>query len=79
MKPGNDFDTMKEMAKQSMDIRVAPLSQIIEVKTNKKGGQITIGVDRQTVMDFMAGKQFCGGLFLADFKQFEEIREKETK
>lgn len=61
------------MAAENKDLRLAPISNIIEVKKQGDHGTILIGIDVKTAIDFMAGKKFAGGLILADKEQFDEI------
>jgi hypothetical protein len=75
----NSFLILKEMSDQQKDIRFASIKNIIAVHIVKGSGQVTIGVDGKTAMDLLAGKQFVGGLLLADKKQFDEIEQGMSK
>lgn len=82
MSKPNNFDVLKEMGKRNLDIRLFPLENFVAAKTHSLGGQVTWGVNRDTIMDLLANKQFCGGLILADKTQFDalakELEEEDT-
>lgn len=70
------FEKLSRMADADMDIRLASLDNIVAIKVvGVKGGEVTFGVDGQTIMDLIAGKRFVGGFLLADKAQFESISE----
>lgn len=69
----NDFEVMKHMADNGMDIRVAPLaSNLKRYQTGKDGyGEVTIAVDNVTIQLL---NDYIGGLYLmsrAEFMQFK--------
>ena len=69
----NSFDVLKEMAEKNLDIKIAPVGNIIEAKVEGKNGKIVIGVPAEIVYRFLNDEQFCGGLILANKKQFDEL------
>ena len=71
MKP-NNFDILKTMSERNLDIRLAPLGNILRAQLTKKGTQITIGFPGDVVAAVMDGK-FVGGLLLADRKQYNAV------
>jgi hypothetical protein len=71
--PVNNFDVMKVMAERNKDIRLAPLTNITQVRKVKAGTLITIGVEGD-VIGRIANGRFCCGLILADKDQFHEIK-----
>ncbi len=46
MKEKSDFEVMSEMCKSNKDIKAA--YEVIEMKSNKKGGKITFGIDNES-------------------------------
>lgn len=77
----NTFDVFKEMCDKDLDIRSAPLANIVAINENTKGAQVTIGVDKPTARKLiMAEKEypFVGGLILADKEQFHVLANKEV-
>jgi hypothetical protein len=66
----SSFDVLKFMSENKEDIRLAPLSNIIAADKKGQHCTITIGVDEKSFHDYMAGKDFLGGLILADKKRF---------
>ena len=68
------FEKLQKMSDDEMDIRLAPLKNIIKVNIFGARGEITIGVPREVAQDWMDGKEFVGGLLLADKKQFDSLR-----
>lgn len=69
----NNFDILKTMGERNLDIRLAPLTNILNVRKVKAGTQITIGVDGD-VVGAIGADAFVGGLILANRKQFTEIK-----
>lgn len=69
----NNFDVLKEMGKRSMNIQLAPLGNITNMRMVKAGTQITIGVAGNVIGSITLG-EFVGGLILADKAQFEQIK-----
>ena len=57
----SDFLVMKEMADQNMDISAA--TQIHSMKTHKKGGLVTVGVDAETLKKLALGKKHVAVLY----------------
>lgn len=70
MKP---FEKMQKMSDDGMDIKLAPLSNIIEVNIFGQRGEITLGVPREVAQEYMDGKEWVGGLILANKEQFDAL------
>ncbi|MDD5304014.1 MAG: hypothetical protein PHS14_13015 [Elusimicrobia bacterium] len=69
----NSFEVLKVMGERNLDIRLAPLSNILRMQKTKHGTQVTIGVGGDVLQPIYAGR-FVGGLILADKDQFEETK-----
>lgn len=69
----DNFEKLKFMADNEMDINIAPVSNIIGGQLTKRGGEFTIGVSAALFRRWMNGEQFCGGLILANRAQFDAI------
>lgn len=69
----SNFDVLKRMSERSMDIRLAPLSNIIQMKKVKAGTQVTIGCPGDVITG-LTFNQFVGGLLLADQEQFDRTK-----
>lgn len=69
----NNFDVLKRMGEQNLDVRLAPLENVVRVQMTKRGTQVTIGCLGDLVAAFAQGR-FTGGLILADTRQFEEVK-----
>jgi len=68
------------MGEANKDIRLAPLSNITNLRKTKAGTLITIGVEGDVVAAIGLDGRFVGGLILADKVQFDETkRELEAK
>ena len=77
----NNFDVLKEMGVRNMDIRLAPLSNIINLNYRKKadGTDVTIGVPGNVVAELGLTHKFAGGLILADKQQFDAVKAELSK
>jgi hypothetical protein len=69
------FEILQRMCDGEMDIRLAPLSNIIAVNIYGGRGQVTIGVTREVAEELMTEKEFVGGFLLADKEQFDSLAE----
>lgn len=69
----NNFDILKIMGERNMDIRLAPLSNVLNIQKVKMGTKVTIGIDGDIVTKFL-NDGYVGGLILADANQFENIK-----
>lgn len=67
------FEKLQKMNDENMNIRLASLSNIISTRISPKGGIVEIAVDTKTAQEIMIGKEFVGGLLLADKKEFDSI------
>lgn len=72
----NAFDILKEMSRTGKDIKLAPLTNIINLNRHGVKGEVTIGVDLNTINRLHAGEKFYGGLILANKKEYEEIEKR---
>ena len=70
----NNFDVLKIMGERNMDVRLAPLGNITNLKKVKAGTQVTIGVEGDVVAALGLEDKFVGGLILADKAQFDAVR-----
>jgi hypothetical protein len=69
----SNFDVMKRMSEKNLDIRLAPVGNILSARKVRAGTQITIGFGDDVVAAIAAGR-VCGGLILADKAQFDETK-----
>lgn len=67
------FDVLKIMCARNLNIQLAPMENIAELKKVRAGTEVTIGVAGDMVGAIFKGK-FLGGLILADKDQFDEIK-----
>lgn len=74
--PKTSFQVFDEMAiLNDKSLMFAPLTNIVEVKIQGPGkGLIVVGVPEELIHDFLKGRQFVGGLILADKDAFERIK-----
>lgn len=72
-KPIGTFDVLKVMCERNLDIRLSTLDNVTQAMKTKRGSKVTIGVAGDVVTGIAMGK-YCGGLLLADSKQFNEIK-----
>ena len=70
----NNFDVLKVMDERNLDVRLAPLDNIINLKKVRAGTQITIGVEGDVVSALGLEGKFVGGFILADKSQFDAIK-----
>lgn len=70
----NNFDVLKAMGERNMDVQLAPLSQVTNLKKVRAGTQVTIGVGGDVVAAIGIENKFVGGLILADKTQFATVR-----
>lgn len=69
----SNFDVLKRMGKENLDIRLSPSENIVSVKKVKAGTNLTIGVAGDQVAAISIG-DLCVCLLLFDRKQFAETR-----
>lgn len=72
----NIFDIMNKMASENLDIKMAPLANIVEMKKTKNGCRLTIMVENE-LMDKIALNKYVGGLYLANKEQFFKIKKQD--
>lgn len=75
----NNFDVLKIMGERNMDLRLAPLSNIINLKKVLAGTHVTIGVEGDVVSALGLESRFVGALILADKKQFDLVKAELSK
>ncbi len=62
------------MGERNLDIRLAPLDNITNLRKVKAGTQVTIGVEGDVVASIGLDHKFVGGLILADKEQFNQLK-----
>jgi len=67
------FEIFQRMSDGNMDIRLAPLGNIIKINIFGQNGEVTFGVPREVAQDLMDEKEYVGGFLLADKGQFETL------
>lgn len=68
------FDICKEMAIRNMEIEVAPLDNISNLRKVKAGTQVTIGVAGDKVAAIGLEQRYIGGLMLINREQYFAIK-----
>lgn len=68
------FEIFQVMSDGNMDIRLAPLGNIIKINIFGQNGEVTFGVPREVAQDLMDNKEYIGGFLLADKGQFETLQ-----
>ena len=74
MPKANNFDVLRVMGERNLDIRLASLDNITNLKKVRAGTQITIGVEGDVVAAIALDRKFVGGLILADKDQFAQVK-----
>lgn len=69
----NNFDVLKRMGQENLDIRLSPSENIVSVTKVKAGTNLTIGVTGDQVGAIASG-DLCVCLLLFDRKQFAETK-----
>lgn len=69
----SDFMVMQEMSSKNKDIRMS--GTIVETRTVKQGGIISIGVDAKTLQDVSLTEDYYVVLYVLNKKQFNEIKD----
>lgn len=67
-----DFEKMGIMSKRNMDIRMCGRDQMVEAKTVKAGGHVTMGVDAKTILDLLHGELYIG-FYCMNKKEFDKV------
>lgn len=67
----NNFDVLKKMAADELDIRMAP--DILRMQKVKAGTQVTVGIPGNVCGQIMTG-ELVGCLLLWNKKQFDETK-----
>lgn len=74
----SNFDVLKRMCAENLDIRLAPAANIISLKTTKKGTQITIGVAGSDVVTKFALGELSAFIIMFDVAQFDKLKKRMT-
>lgn len=67
-----DFEKMGIMSKRNMDIRMCGRDQMVEAKTVKAGGHVTMGVDAKTILDLLHDDLYIG-FYCMNKKEFDKV------
>jgi len=68
------FEVFARMAElDDKALKLAPLANILSVKTVKARTQVTIGVGGNILAGIL-NEEFCGGLLLCEKKRFDELK-----
>lgn len=68
------FDVMAEMGRRdSRGLRLAPISNITNMQSSKKGDLITFGTESGTLQKIYDG-EVVGGFILMDKKEFDAVK-----
>lgn len=67
-----DFEKMSIMSKRNMDIRMCGRNQMVEAKTVKAGGHVTMGVDSKTILDILNGDLYMG-FYCMNKEEFDKV------
>ncbi len=68
------FDICKEMAIRNMEIEIAPLDNVTNLRKVKAGTQVTIGVAGDKVAAIGLENRYIGGLMLINREQYFAIK-----
>lgn len=71
----SNFDVLKRMGKDNLDIRLSPSENIVSIAKVNAGTNLTIGVTGDQVAAISTG-DLCVCLLLFDRKQFAETKQK---
>lgn len=71
----NNFDVLKRMSAENMDIRLAPAGNVLRMQKVKAGTQLTIGVEGDVLWPITSG-ELIPNLILFSKKQFDELKAK---
>jgi len=69
----NNFDVLKIMGERNLKIKAAGLGNVISAHLKGAIGEVTIGVDAETIKDILTGT-VVGMFVVADSKQFNTIK-----
>ena len=68
------FDICKAMALAELDIQLAPLSQVTDLRKVKAGTNVTIGVAGDMVAAIALENKYIGGLLLINREQYYAMK-----
>lgn len=69
----NNFDVLKQMSAENLDIRMSPSTNIVNMNKTKAGTQVTIGAEGDVLNPIMRGDLgVC--LMMWNTKQFNELK-----
>lgn len=70
----NSFDVLKKMSQDNLDIRLFP--DMVDAKTvGATNGTVTMGVNRDTILDLLQNKNLNCVLLVWDKSQFDQVAE----
>lgn len=72
MSKPNSFDVLREMSARNLNIKMS--IEFVAAQKTKLGGEITMGVDGETIYDLLGNKPLILALFVIDRNQFEALR-----
>lgn len=67
------WEKIQKMSDEDMDIRLAPMKNIISINLKADHGEVTFGIDKNTALDLQLGKEFGGGFLLFDMETFNKL------
>ena len=69
----HNLEVLRVMSERNMDIRLAPLNNILRARHTKHGTQVTISVEGNVVGSIVNGT-VVGGFILANKEQFDALK-----
>ncbi len=69
----NNFDVIKRMSEENMDIRIA--QDVLDMKAGKQGTRVTVGVPGNVIAEIFSGDTRAF-LMMYNVKQFNELKSK---
>ena len=74
----SDLIIMNKMAQENKDISCS--TTLVEAKTVKKGGHVTIGVDHQSIVNLaLPNNKYAAILYVVNMDEFKEIKKSEAQ
>ena len=70
------FDICKAMSNEGLDIQIAPLDNVTNLRKVKAGTQVTIGVAGDVVAAIGLEGKYVGGLLLCNREQYFATKER---
>lgn len=69
----NNFDVLKQMSAENLDIRMSPSTNIVNMNKTKAGTRVTIGAEGDVLNPIMRG-DLGACLMMWNTKQFNELK-----